>query len=406
MIKNFIPRLAERGRIKIGEKGEMKTSSQGKQFAQPKKLDHMLITTMQRDAAGRLMTDTPLMARLNPGGGKITEIPVRLLYDDIDLNFQTRYACYRGTRCWCTGDGEVAQRLTGENGKYQEVQCPCERQDPLYHGQDKCKTLGTLQVLIEGVDRIGGVWKFRTTSWNTVNAILSSLALIKTITGGPLAGIPLWMVLSPKTVTVPTSGQNMVVFIISLEYRGPENELAELGYELARRRVEHRVRMETVEELAQKQLVAPHQEPPLEQAETAQEFFPEGAVEDPNVQAGRVTFTPEPDTALPPATEEVNPGTPSPSPAPPQDHPQEAKTESAGAEIADPHAGEIVPPGYGWPDRGEGLQATELPSQGNGVMRVQIGPEEPAKPPKSLPKGNKTHLRPVQTDGEGKPSLF
>jgi len=276
MIKNFIPRLAERGRIKIGEKGEIKTSSQGKQFAQPKKLDHMLITTMQRDAAGRLMPDTPLMARLKPEGGKITEIPVRLLYDDIDLNFQTRYACYRGTRCWCTGDGEVAQRLTGENGKYQEVQCPCERQDPLYQAQDKCKTLGTLQVLIEGVDRIGGVWKFRTTSWNTVNAILSSLALIKTITGGPLAGIPLWMVLSPKTVTVPTSGQNMVVFIISLEYRGPENELAELGYELARRRVEHRVRMETVEELAQKQLVAPHQEPPLEQAETAQEFFPGG----------------------------------------------------------------------------------------------------------------------------------
>jgi hypothetical protein len=39
-------------------------------------------------------------------------------------------------------------------------------------------------------------------------------------------------------------------------------------------------------------------------------------------------------------------------------------------------------------------------------MRVQIGPEEPAKPPKFLPKGNKTHLRPVQADGEGKPSLF
>jgi hypothetical protein len=401
MIKNFIPRLAERGRIKIGEKGEMKTSSQGKQFAQPKKLDHMLITTMQRDAVGRLMPDTPLMVRLNPGGGKITEIPVRLLYDDIDLNFQTRYACYRGTRCWCTGDGEVAQRLTGENGKYQEVQCPCERQDPLYHGQDKCKTLGTLQVLIEGVDRIGGVWKFRTTSWNTVNAILSSLALIKTITGGPLAGIPLWMVLSPKTVTVPTSGQNMVVFIISLEYRGPENELAELGYELARRRVEHRVRMETVEELAQKQLVAPHQEPPLEQAETAQEFFPEGAVEDPNVQAGRIIDTPETDTALPLATGETNPETPSPSPNPPQ----EAGTASGGAKIADPQAGENVPPGYDWPDRGEGLQATEIPSESNGVMRVQIGPEEP-DPPQSPPKGKKTHLKPVQADGEGKLSLF
>jgi len=67
--------------------------------------------------------------------------------------------------------------------------------------------------------------------------------------------------------------------------------------------------METIEEMAQKQLVAPHQEPPLEQAETAQEFFPEGAVEDPNVQAVRITYPPEPDTALPSATGEANPGT-------------------------------------------------------------------------------------------------
>ena len=42
---------------------------------------------------------------------KLTEIPVRLLYDDIDLNFPTRYSCYKGNQCWCTGDGERAQRL-------------------------------------------------------------------------------------------------------------------------------------------------------------------------------------------------------------------------------------------------------------------------------------------------------
>ncbi|MBM4288976.1 MAG: hypothetical protein FJ135_12700 [Deltaproteobacteria bacterium] len=206
-VKGLTPQLAERGKIKIGVKGEMTTSQGGKQFSQPRKLDHFQITTLQRDAAGRLLPDTALMARLKPEGGKITEIPVRLLYDDVDLNFQTRYACYRGNRCWCSGDGEAAQRLAGQNGKYQEVPCSCERIDPYYNGQDRCKILGTLQVLIEGTDRIGGVHKFRTTSWNTVNAILSSLALVKTITGGPLAGIPLWMVLSPKTVTVPTSGQ-------------------------------------------------------------------------------------------------------------------------------------------------------------------------------------------------------
>ena len=154
MIKNLIPRLAERGRIKIGEKGEMKTSQGGKEFALPKKLDHIVITTMQRDAAGRLMPDTDLMAQINPGGGKLVEIPIRLLYDDIDLNFFTRYACYKGNRCWCSGDGEEASRITGENGNYKPVSCPCERQDPMYQGSDKCKTLGTLSALIEGVNRV------------------------------------------------------------------------------------------------------------------------------------------------------------------------------------------------------------------------------------------------------------
>lgn len=278
-VKGLTPQLAERGKIKIGERGEMKTSQGGKQFAQPRKLDHFLITTLQRDAAQRLMPDTALMAQLKPEGGKITEIPVRLLYDDIDLNFQTRYACYRGNRCWCSGDGEAASRLTNGNGTYQEILCPCERQSPFYAGQDRCKILGTLQALIEGTDRIGGVWKYRTTSWNTVNAVLSSLALIKTLAGGPLAGIPLWMVLSPKTVTVPGTGQPLVIHVVSLEYRGPESQLAELGYEIAKRRMEHRVKMEQIETEARRTLLLPHAEPIEEQAETVAEFYPDGAVE-------------------------------------------------------------------------------------------------------------------------------
>jgi hypothetical protein len=279
-IKGLVPQLAERGKIKIGEKGEMKTSAKGKEFAQPKKLDHFVITIMQRDQAGRLMPDTGLMARLNKDGQKLVELPVRLLYDDIDLNFLTRYSAYSGARCWCSGDGEVAERLSGD-GKYQERSCPCGHLDVTFTGAPKCKPLGTLQVLLEGVDRVGGVWKFRTTSWNTVNAILSSLALIKTITGGPLAGIPLTMVLSPKTVTIPggsQAGQSMVVYVVSLEYRGPEEQLAELGYAKAKLRIERQIKMETVEADARRLLVAPHQEPPQDQQETAEEFYPEGMV--------------------------------------------------------------------------------------------------------------------------------
>jgi len=276
MIKNFQPQLPERGKIKIGERGEQKQSSQGKTFAQPRKLDHFVITTLQRDSAGRLQPDTALMSKLAKNG-KLTEIPIKLLYDDIDLNFLTRYACYRGARCWCSGDGESAQRSTSNDGKYQTVPCPCERVDPMFSGSDRCKLMGTLQVLIEGVDRIGGVWKFRTTSWNSTNGILSSLLLIKSITGGPLAGIPLQMVLSPKTVTVPTTGQAMVIYVVSLEYWGSETQLAALGYDIARKRIEHRVKMEQIEEQARKLLALPQAEPLVEQVDTAAEFFPEAA---------------------------------------------------------------------------------------------------------------------------------
>ena len=172
MIKNLVPRLAERGKIKIGEKGEVRKSRDGKEFMLPKKLDHFIITTLHRDAAGRLMLDKELMARFTPkDNGKITELPIRLLYDDIELNFQTRYACYSGNKCWCSGDAETAQRL--QNGKYIEVPCPCERREPTYQGKDICKANGTLSVLLQGVNRIGGVWKFRTTSYNTVQNILS-----------------------------------------------------------------------------------------------------------------------------------------------------------------------------------------------------------------------------------------
>jgi hypothetical protein len=273
-IKNLVPRLAERGKIKIGERGEIKTSQQGKQFAQPKKLDHFVVTTMQRDAAGRMLPDLELMRKLAPQSGKLKELPVMLLYNDPDVNFQTRYSCYIGNRLWCCGDGEGAQRLE-QDGKYQPVPCPCLRLEANYNGKDKCKPNGTLQVLLQGVDRIGGVWKFRTTSWNSVNSIMSSLKLIQAITGGVLAGIPLKLVLSPKTVTIPGTGQNMVVYVVSLEFPGTEQELAKIGYDIAKRRADHKAKMDQIEAEARKALE--HlEETPEEMREVQEEFYPEG----------------------------------------------------------------------------------------------------------------------------------
>jgi hypothetical protein len=95
-----------------------------------------------------------------------------------------------------------------------------------------------------------------------------------------LNNLGLYLVLSPKTVTVPTTGQNMVVYVVSLEYRGNEEALAELGYQIARRRIEHQIKMEQIEAEARRLLLPPQAEPPEEQEEVAQEFYPEGMVED------------------------------------------------------------------------------------------------------------------------------
>ena len=284
-IKNLIPKLAERGHIKIGQKGEVKTSAQGTQFIQPKKLDHFLLTTMERDAAGRLLPDRELMRRFAPQEGKLTEVPVKLLFNDPDLNFQTRYACYTDNRLWCYGDGETGHRLE-EDGKYHPHQCPCLRLEADYAGKDRCKPNGTLQVLLDGVDRIGGVWKFRTASWNSVNSILSSLKLIQAITGGILAGIPLRLVIRPKTASMPNNGQQLVFFTVNLEFSGSEQELVQIAYNLAWQRAEHKAKMDHIEAEARKALEQ-MVETPEEMREVQEEFYPEGVSLEPDISQVR-----------------------------------------------------------------------------------------------------------------------
>lgn len=272
MIKNMIAGLAEVGKIKIGKKGQMKKTKTGKEFRMPEKHDHFTITTIQRDQNDDFVVDTKLMEQVAEATEQeatdLKEIPVRLLYDDIDLNFRTSYACYKGTKCWCRGDGEKAIR----EGK--EIECPCEKGDPAYNGRDKCKPNGCLSVVIDGAELVGGAWKFRTTSYNSVKNILSSLAFIKQITQGQLAGLPLSIVVRPKAANIP-SGGTTTVYVVGVEYHGPVNDLIQIGYEEAERRAIGRVKMDEIENEARKMLdYAPTEK------EVAEEFYPEAVIVD------------------------------------------------------------------------------------------------------------------------------
>jgi hypothetical protein len=268
MIKNLTPTLMERGKIKIGKKGSVATTKTGASFQPPQKLDHFIVTTMERGGDGNFLLDSELMQVF---GGKPTEIPVRLLYDDIDLNFQTRYACFAGKQCVCSGNGEEAERLNRETNVRSTVKCPCEMLSPEYTGKTRCKINGCLSVIIDNAMSVGGVWKFRTTSFNSVNAILSGLMLIQSVTNGILSGIPLKLRIMPKTATDP-QGNLRKIYMVGLEYSGGFDGLRKISYQAAIDRESHKIKMADIENQARKMI---EHNPDIVDEDVVPEFYPE-----------------------------------------------------------------------------------------------------------------------------------
>ena len=230
-VKGLAPSLPERGKIKIGRKNSQVRQSQGGGTWQaPEKIDHFLITTMARDPKdNNYVPDTAIMKALADAGyadpdGKLRRIPVRLLFDDIDLNMQSRRISMVGTKQFCFGDGEVAFQLTGKGDERKQVNCPCFRAEQGYAGKDKCKINAVLSVIIDGIPGVGGVWRFRTTSNNSVEGLLSSMEFMEMITRGRLAGVPMELKIYPKNTQTP-EGKPTTVYVVALMFNGTIEEL-------------------------------------------------------------------------------------------------------------------------------------------------------------------------------------
>jgi hypothetical protein len=247
LILNLMPGLTEIGKIKIGRKGEERTSQSGSKWRVPVKLDHFVVTTLERDKDDNFKVDDNIMKQL---GDKPHRIPIRLLFDSIEANFQSRYSCYKGKTLWCSGDGRGAFRLRdvvklGEPTK-QEIICPCGREQPTYKGPEKCKMNGCLSCMIDGADTIGGIWKYRTTGYNSTVGIMSSLSLIRALSGGLLAGLDLDMTVQPKVGTDP-DGKSVTIQVVGVVFRGNIQQLQAKTLEIARRDADFRVRLAKVE---------------------------------------------------------------------------------------------------------------------------------------------------------------
>jgi len=216
-IKGMSTQLCECGKIKIGKKGASKTSQQGNSFRQPQKLDHFLVTTTAKTAEDDFEEDAEIMSIL---GDNCKAIPVVLLYDEPALNFMTSLAYYDSAKCQCRGNGEVAIKADG-------TQVECNPETCKFAKDKKCKPNGILSVVLQDAPRVGGVWKFRTTGWNSIRNLMSSIEFIHGLTGGRLAGLPLMLTLQPKSTIIPGTKTKTTIYMVNLEFRGTMGELIE-----------------------------------------------------------------------------------------------------------------------------------------------------------------------------------
>lgn len=258
MIKNFGRQLNEAGKIKIGKKGAMIKSANGVEFRPPKKLDHFQLTTTEKDANGDYVVDVALQNKLKESGaailnanGALVGIPIRLLYNDTELNFPHRFVSYVSGKISCHGDGETSYKRVDDYKTPHK--CPCPRCEAGYQGKDLCKPTGTLTCIIDEAEMLGQAHKFRTTSENTIKGILGGIELIKTATGGRIAGLPLMLTLTAKQTTTP-QGANTTVYIVSICYRGNMDALRQEVIKLLTVEKQFLLSMDAVEDIALKAL--------------------------------------------------------------------------------------------------------------------------------------------------------
>lgn len=178
------------GRISIGKVVE----KNGKRL--PEKDDQFTITSQVQSRDGWLLH--PLNEELRNGqDGKLRSVPIRLLFNEPDLNFRADYSLFdRHTgRPLCVGNGETCKRLTKDG--IQSLPCPSPDGCSLAQG-NACKPYGRLNVVIGDEDPLGS-FVFRTTGYNSIRTLAARLHYLQAISGNRLACLPLELRLRGKS---------------------------------------------------------------------------------------------------------------------------------------------------------------------------------------------------------------
>lgn len=183
------------GRISIGKIVE----KNGKRL--PEKDDQFTITSQIQGKDGWIKhpLDEQLRAKAPNQNQKLRIIPVRMIFNDPELNLRAEYTLFdRQTgRPVCIGNGETCQRQTNQG--IEQHPCPSPELCPLAQGGN-CKPFGRLHVNLDDSDELG-TFIFRTTGFNSIRTLAARLSYYHAASNGLLSCLPLQLTLRGKSTT-------------------------------------------------------------------------------------------------------------------------------------------------------------------------------------------------------------
>lgn len=193
MIKGLVITPPVLGRISIGKIVE----KNGKRL--PEKDDQFTITSQIQNKEGWVKHPLDEQLRVKAPSQKLRTIPVRMIFNDPELNLRAEYSLFdRQTgRPVCMGNGETCQRLTNQGVEHH----PCPSPDLCALAQGGlCKPYGRLYVNLDESDEFGS-FVFRTTGFNSIRTLAARLRYYHAASNGLLSCLPLQLTLRGKSTT-------------------------------------------------------------------------------------------------------------------------------------------------------------------------------------------------------------
>ena len=212
MIKGLTITPPVLGRISIGRV----IVKDGKRL--PAKDDQFTITSQIQGKDGWIKHPLDEQLRNQAPNQKLRSIPVRMIFNDPELNLRAEYSLFdRQTgRPICVGNGQTCQRMTSQG--VEQHPCPSPDLCPLGQG-GHCKPYGRLHVNLDESDEFG-TFIFRTTGFNSIRTLAARLSYYHAASNGLLSCLPLQLTLRGKSTT---QSYRTPVYYVDLTLRDGEH---------------------------------------------------------------------------------------------------------------------------------------------------------------------------------------